>query len=149
MANRDQDCYVAIETTLEALGVFGIVKYGFPIDALLSGADQSAVCSIMPQAWTENDEYDPIELCRSVVGVITLACRSEEPFDRLELLGQLEAQVCDAINGQSIHDLTLPAWTRVKSGVYPPAVHPEQRVQLRLEFSYFIDGYAGHDTSDD
>lgn len=146
---RDRNAFAAIAAALRATGEFGNVTFGTPIDDLAAAADQMPMAIITPDEWEEIDDVDPIVSVRHVSYSLTLAARDENPGIRFERLDRLTAIAQNAIDGSNLNGGCIPALTRLRRGRFETKPrHPEQRIVLSGEFSYFISNYSGHDTTD-
>lgn len=137
---------------LEALGRFETVLIGEqPARRNDFGADACPVAIVTPTGGDEMDDADDFDDVRNIVKgefTVSLVVRARDPVERFVVLDQLRAAVMNAIDGQPLGGLTMPAFTRIRRWKYPPADDPEKQLVLSGEYSYIVDGHAAHDETD-
>jgi hypothetical protein len=152
MANeyRDRDVRNAIQELLQATSAFdGVYLWGPPKD-YGSGASNLAIAWIEPGRSNQLDKWDGgqitgIEITSSVK--IVVAQRMEDPQLRDEAAELLVDIVANAIQGQSLSDLTLPDKTRFINWTWVRANPPERQINISFEYIYLIDGWNNYNTT--
>jgi hypothetical protein len=143
----DWDVLTAIRDAIAATGEFdGVFMSDLPEERGRSGGDHNAAW-VSPQTWEESSDFeDPGQtvLTRKVGWTLTLMVRRQDPEARDRELTRLLSVAQNAVDGQSVGGLTLPAWTRLKSGRYEKARPPERRLISSGTFAYQVDGYPNH-----
>jgi hypothetical protein len=150
--SRDRDVRAAVQTALAATGQFdpnGVWLSGLPED-YGQGADDLNACSIEPVGSTERDDWDSqtaggiliLSECR-----LTFMCRRPDPQLRDEAAELLLDTAANALNGQSLASLTLPAWTRVTRWQWVDPAPPERRITATLSYAYIVEGWNNLDTT--
>lgn len=149
---REFHVWADVEARLNATGRFELVEIAEPADVTNEvAADRIPAAIITPLSGEEMDFADDTDDVRNdatSVFNLTLIVRSTEPRERFDLLDQLRSAVQNAINGKSLANLTVPAFTRVRRWQYQPAKDPEKRLVLTVEFRYIVAGHDDHDESD-
>jgi len=148
---RDRDVRNAIHDALVATGAFdGVVLWGLP-EEYGSAASQLALAAIEPDSSEQRDEWDSQPAGGLTVHSrvkITLLLRADDPVLRDEAAELLVDTVANALNGQSLAGLTLPAWTRVTGWQWQPAVPPERRITVSCNYAYIVEGWNAYDTTE-
>jgi hypothetical protein len=126
---------------------FSDVLFGNPLDQGMISASSSPIAIVTPDRWTEYDDADPTVIVRQVFYVVTLLVRDEQAGLRYNALDRFSSIVMNALDGSSLNGGCLPALTKIRQGRYDTSSrHPEQRLQLRGEFSYLIQSFTTHKT---
>jgi hypothetical protein len=145
---RDRDVRNAIQTALMATGAFdGVWIWGLPED-YGTGSSQFAAAAIVPMSSTQSDRWDSQDAGGLIVTsrvAITLAYRHIDPQLRDESAELLVDQVGNALNGQSLAALTMPALTRVESWSWAPPTAPERRINVVFSYQYIVEGWGAYD----
>lgn len=142
---RDRDGFDGVVAALRGTGVFSEVFFGNPADRRGGGVDLTPAAIVTPDGWFEEDGVDPIELVRTVAFTVTIVARGNEPTERFDLLDRLGSVAQNAIDGEPLGGVCLPALTKLRRGHYDQdSVHPEQRVALQGEFTYLVSSLNGH-----
>jgi hypothetical protein len=144
----DWDVLEAVRDAIEATGEFdGVFLPDLPEERGTSSGDGNAAW-VSPLNWDESDEFqDPGDLAvlvRKVGWTLTLMVRRGESLARGRELSRLVAVCQNAVSGQSVGGLTIPAWTRLKSGRWEKARPPEQRLVSAGTFAYVVEGSPNH-----
>ncbi len=148
---RDRDVRNAILDALQATNRFD----GVYLWSLKDSADQAAgdarAAAIQPISWTESDQWD--DVAAGVIQIdaqcrLVLMARDESPDARDESAEQLLNAACNAINGQSLAGLTLPAWTKIRSARWKDAIPPERQIEATIVYRYLVDDLASFDETD-
>jgi len=148
---RDRDVRNAIHDALAATGAFdGVWIRGLP-EEYGTGASQIAVAAIEPESSSQDDRWDSQMAGGLVVTSrvrLTLLYRNEDPQLRDEAAELLLDTAANALNGQSLAGLTLPAWTRFTGWQWQPATPPERRITVSFSYSYIVEGWEFYDTTE-
>jgi hypothetical protein len=145
---RDRDVRNAIQSTLLATGAFdGVWIWGLP-ENYGTGASQLAACAIEPISSNQQDLWDggPTTGLQVLSTVrLTLLFRCEDPQLRDEGCELLFDTAANALNGQSLADLTMPDLTRFLSWSWGQPDSVERRVTSVFQYAYLVDSWAGYD----
>ncbi|MGE3822043.1 MAG: hypothetical protein AB7I30_21730, partial [Isosphaeraceae bacterium] len=142
---RDRDGFDAVVVALRSTGVFAEVFFGTDAERRAGGVDRTPAAVVTPESWVEDDGVDPIDLVRTVTFTVTLVARGNDPSERFDLLDRLGSVAQNAIDGEPLGGVCVPALTKLRRGVFDQdSVHPEQRVSLQGEFSYLVPSLDGH-----
>jgi hypothetical protein len=151
LATRDWDILEAARDLLVATGEFNAV-YRAALPEVRGRSAADAIAAVLALAsWQEVDRMDDpgeVQSERTVTWTLTLIVREDDAELRERTLDRLLAVAQDALDGQRLADVTIPGWTRLRSGKYETATPPEQRMSVTGEFRYWIEGFEGHDTSE-
>jgi hypothetical protein len=79
--------------------------------------------------------------------VITLLQRNEDPQLRDEAAELLFDTAANALNGQSLADLTLPQLTRFVSWKWQKPEAPERRISATFSYQYIVEGWDSYDVT--
>lgn len=147
---RDRDVRNAIQAALKATGAFdNVYLWGFP-EEYGSGASQSAVAVIEPSSSRQSDRDDNAPLgdlyVESTV-TITFLQRSEDPQACDEACELLFEMAANALNGQVLAELTMPAMTKFVSWKWQRRTPPERRITSTFIYRYIVPGWDGYDTT--
>jgi hypothetical protein len=148
--SRDRDVRNAVQTALTNTGVFdGVFIWGLPAD-YGTGSSKQAECIIIPQSSRQEDFWDAAPagglVITSRVG-LTLAYRNNDPQARDEGAELLLENAANALNGQSLGDLTFPQTTRIIQWDWQEPVVPERRIIATLTYQYLIEGWDAADVT--
>lgn len=145
---RDWDVLDDARERLLATGEFdGVYRSALP-ETRGQRAGDSRSAGVAPADWEEVDDADDetlVQALRRVRWTLTLCVRDDDPEARERTLDRLLAVAQNALDGQALADLAIPAWTRLRRGRYEPSSGPEQRMTVTGEFAYWIGGWDGHD----
>jgi hypothetical protein len=150
---RDRDVRAAIADVLSATGAFDIggVWLWSPED-LGRGTSVGRGCQIEPGNSTVTDPWDAQTAGGLVIMSqvqITLLYRDEDAQKRDEGAENLLQQCQNALNGQSLVGLTLPALTRFQSWSWVRAQPPERQIICTFQYSYIVEGWDNFDTTEE
>ena len=149
---RDYDVLDDVRARLVATKEFDAVyRSALPETKGQSAGDRFAA-AVEHRSWEElSESADPsvIQSTRKLKWRLTLLVRDDDPEVRERELDRLLAVAQDALDGQSLAGVTLPDWTYLSSGVYEDAKPPEQHMRVEGYCAYYIEGWAGHDGSDE
>jgi hypothetical protein len=135
----NQDPYLELLASLQAIGLFEEVIFGAATQRSQAGADTYPLAVLTPKGWEESDDYDPTSIVRRVTFSITVVVKSEDDLPQFEALDQLSTAIKKAVDGSSLDGTCLPALTRIRSGHFVYSNHyPEQSIELEGEFSSII-----------
>ena len=149
---RDRDVRNAIVAALQATGAFdagGVWITGLPEDRG-AGASNVAAAAIEPVSSSLDDRWDaPPEggLVVTSLVAITLLFRHEDAQLRDEAAELLFDTAANALNGQSLAGLTLPAMTRFTNWRWEKPAPPERRLTAIFSYQYIIDGWFNFDVT--
>jgi hypothetical protein len=144
---RDKDAFEAIVQALEATGEFAQVFFGTTMDQRLGGADLTPVAVVAPDGWSEDDETDPAVFVRRVGFVVTVAVRDSDSVFRFDQADRLSCVVQNAVDLNDLDGGCIAALTKTRSGrTVITADYPEEQVEIRGEFAYFISTPNGRGT---
>lgn len=145
---RDRDVRNAIQTVLTATGAFdGVWIWGLP-ENYGTGSSQLAAAAIEPLSSTSNDRWDggpETGLVVTSTVTITLLYRNEDPQIRDEGAELLFDTAANALNGQSLTDLTLPDMTKFTSWKWQTPAAPERRITTVFSYQYIVEGWNQFD----
>jgi hypothetical protein len=148
---RDRDVRFAIKEALEATDAFGgVFLSGLPENHGFGTSFYTAAV-IEPASWNDDDKWDDTvigDIIRDSQVTITFMARDQDPALRdaaVELLANVAA---DALNGQSLADLTIPPFTRFGSGRYEKARDVERRITSTFKYRYLVPGWNAFDTTE-
>ena len=145
---RDQDAFDAITSALINTSEFSDVLFGNPLDQGMISASSAPSVIVTPDRWTEFDDSDPTMIVRQVFYTLTLLVRDEQAGPRYDALDRLSSVVMNVLDGSSLNGGCMPALTKIRQGRFDTnSRHPEQRLQLRGEFSYLIPSFTNHNTN--
>lgn len=147
----DCDVFDDIVARLAALNRFADlgVDYGAPSEVLARSGKQYPCAAVLPLNWIEADRWDSGDSIRTVSYQVVLVVRHEEPRERYRQLDHLSRLVSNALNGQSLADITFKDLTVLTRGTYASTPqHPEQRLTLTGQFAYEIVGHDARDETD-
>jgi hypothetical protein len=144
----DQAAYDDIVARLNATGLFGDVRHSTADQILFPSAGDYPFAAIVPVSASDADTFDEGGMLRTVAYTLVIAVHHEDPVARKDKLGVLEATARNIIPGQSLAGLSFPAMTKLGAASYPRPRHPEQRTEIAGSFTYLVEGYAGHDTTE-
>jgi len=148
--SRDRDVRTAIQTALMATNAFDAVYlWGLP-EVYGSGASAAAVAAVDPVSSTQSDRWDSQTAGGLVVEsrvAITLIARNDDPQLRDEAAELLLDKAANALNGQSLAGLTLPALTRFQSWSWTTPTPPERRIDAAFSYQYIVEGWGNYDTT--
>lgn len=146
---RSDDIREDIKRRLEATGRFSLVTTaGLPEEVGFGAGELCAavigVPSDEPQSrWDGGDEIG-LEFKGQLP--ITLMVRNGDPALRDRQLDLLRNALKNAVNGQSLAEITVPDMTRVRTPLPKPPKSAERRIEATLLYSYLQTGW---DTADD
>ena len=149
---RDRDVRNAIQAALIATHAFdpnAVWLTGLP-ENYGEPASVFAAAAIEPFSSRQEDPWDSqtaggLVIYSSVT--ITLMVRNDDPQLRDEAAELLLGTTANALNGQSLAGLTLPAWTRLASWIWQPAAPPERRIAAAFSYAYIVEGWNSYDTT--
>ncbi len=148
--SRDRDVRDAIQTALVATNAFdGVFLWGKPED-YGSGASLALIAVVEPESSTQDDRWDTQTTGGLLVTsrvTITLYARAEDPQIRDEAVELLLDITANALNGQSLAELTLPGLTRVVSWRWAPPAPPERMIPVIFSYQYIVEGWEAYDTT--
>jgi len=79
---------------------------------------------------------------------LTLLARMEDPQLRDESAELVLDTAANALNGQGLAGLTMPAFTRFTGWQWQPATAPERRITATFTYQYIIEGWDEYDTTE-
>jgi len=148
--SRDRDVRNAIQAALVATNAFdGVWIWGLPED-YGTRASQLAAAAIEPVSSTQDDRWDSQTAGGLVITSrvrITLLYRKDDPQVRDEGVELLLNTTANALNGQNLAGLTLPAWTRLTAWSWQPPTPPERRITATFSYAYIVEGWDSYDTT--
>ena len=147
---RDRDVRNAIQSALVETAAFDAVWiWGLPED-YGTGASSLAAAAIEPSSSDQTDRWDDAPagglLVTSLV-TITFLYRHEDPQLRDEAVELLFDTAANALNGQCLAGLTLPALTRFVSWRWEKPTAPERRITSTFSYQYIVEGWNAYDTT--
>jgi hypothetical protein len=148
--SRDRDVRNAIVAALVATNAFNLVEvWGLPED-YGSGASSECFAAVVPQSSRQEDLWDSAATGGIVITsrcVIVLAFRHIDPQARDEGAELLLQTVANALNGQSLADLTFPQSTRIIGWDWQPPMVPERRINAMFSYQFINEGWDSYDTT--
>ena len=141
-----------VKARLWATGAFDAVYRGASPEVRGRAASDRLAAIVAATSWEQTDLSDDetmVQSTRNVRWQLTLIVRDDDPETREKTLNSLLVTAQNTLDGQSLGGVTIPAWTRLKSGVYQPATPPEQRMVVTGEFAYWLEGFGGNTAYDD
>lgn len=145
---RDKDVRLAMRDLLEKTNAFDEVSLkGLPED-WGSRAGSSKISFVEPLNYTQTDLWDGGPNTGSTANnqaTITIAVRDSDPQacdEKCELLLQT---AIDAIQGQSLANLTVCDHTRFVRAQFQKRVAPERRLVATFAYEYIIDAWDGYE----
>lgn len=148
---RDRDVREDIRDRLEATDQFGgVFLSGLPEDFGFGASLQTAAV-IEPQSGSQDDKWDAEptgDLIVSGAVTITFLARDEIPETRDAAVELLFTTAANALNGQSLAELTLPPLTRFASWRWQKATPPERRITSTFNYQYLVPGWGQQDTTE-
>lgn len=150
---RDYDVLTEMAQLIEATGAFDAVYLSRPVSEVGTGADRAAFASVHPDQWDEDTarssgEGDGLEWEHNARFYVEIAVREHDPEVRDRKIDQLQSVVQNAIAGRSILGHTISDTTRIRRGQYLRPDASQRVLRLNGEFSYFVEGSAGHGDGD-
>jgi hypothetical protein len=148
--SRDRDVRNAIQSALVETAAFDSVWiWGLPED-YGGGASSLAAAAIEPVSSDQTDRWDDAAngglLVTSLV-TITFLYRHEDPQLRDEAVELLFDTAANALNGQSLAELTLPGLTRFTSWRWEKPQAPERRITSTFSYQYIVEGWDSYDVT--
>jgi hypothetical protein len=138
---RERDVRVAIQQALLATNAFDDVWLtGLP-ESYGQGASSLAAAAIEPVSTARATGWDGVpggQLDYTASLKVTLLARHPDPQLRDELAEQLLDYLCDAVNGRSLADFTMPQFTCVLSWLWLAPAPPERRIAATVGFAYLV-----------
>jgi hypothetical protein len=150
---RDRDIRNAINDALVATDVFdlgGVWITGSPEDSG-SGTSIKAAAAIEPGSGSVDDEWDSQGWGGVLVNgqvKLTLYYRDDDAQLRDEGAELLLYTANNALNGQSLARLTLPAKTRFSTWTWATPAPPERQIVCLFKYAYIVEGWDAHDTTE-
>lgn len=153
--SRDRDVRQAIADLLIATKDFDSVGVSGLPEEFGSAASDQAAAVIEPVSSTQDDHrmgmgWDA-ETSGGIVIVsfvtITLLYRHDDPQLRDEGVERLLNVAGNALSGQSLASLTLPALTRFTGWKWEHPTPPERRITAAFTYEYLLEGWAVYDTT--
>lgn len=142
---RDQDVFDDIAVRLRDTDAFLDVYQAHPTQ---DGAEaRGDTAWVQPLDWDELDhrqDPDGAEVTHHAHFTLTLAVRDGDPAERDRRLDQLAGIALNALDGQSLADLTLPGLTAIRKAKWEDPALPERRLTLTGEFAYFVPAPDAH-----
>jgi hypothetical protein len=148
---RDWDVLSDIRDRLIATGAFdGVHLSGLPAEyGRSAGETRMAVCTL--SGWDDADDWDDAEdvsIPRAVAWTLTLFVRQSDPESRDREADRLANVAQNVLDGQSLAGITLPGLTKIRRGRWERSPAPERRLVLMGEFTYLVNAFDGHDTTE-
>jgi hypothetical protein len=147
---RDRDVRRDIQARLQATGYFdGVWLSGPPEDYGQSTSQLSAV-TIEPGSWRQQDLWDNEPdggLLITATARLTFYLRMEDPQLRDDAAELLVLIAANALNGQSLANLTLPAMTKFGTADFQDPAPPERKIKAPISYQYIVEGWANFDTT--
>jgi hypothetical protein len=155
--SRDRDIRLAMQTLLQATAAFdpgGVVLTGLP-EALGQGTSLQALATIDPLSTTQDFQkvgmgFDDAPGGSAIVDstvTLTLIYRHEDAELRDEGVELLLDTALNALSGQCLATITMPAFTRFTGWKWDAATPPERRITATFTYSYFVDGWTNYDVT--
>ena len=147
---RDRDVRNAIQAALVATNAFdadSVWIWGLPED-YGTGASSFAAAAIEPESSVQEDRWDSAPDGGLIVTsrvTITLLYRHEDPQLRDEAVELLFDTAANALNGQSLADITSPQLTRFLSWRWEKPTPPERRIAATFSYQYIVEGWNEYD----
>ena len=139
-----------MQTALLATGAFdGVWIWGLPED-YGTGAGNLSAAALEPLSSSQQDLWDSQTGAGLVVTsrvAITLLVRNDDPQLRDEAAELLLDTAANALNGQSLAALTIPAHTRVEGWAWQAPAPPERRIKMTFSYQYIVEGWDSYDTT--
>jgi hypothetical protein len=151
---RDRDVRLAIASILEATHEFDGVYVKSLSEVPSQRAGDARAVSIEPDTMDFSDDWgggptdstDPPPLIVSARLRLTFMTRLDDPSARDDEAERLANVAANALNGQSLAGLTLPAFSRFESLKWLPPEPPERRVSATFVYRYIVDSWTSFDT---
>jgi hypothetical protein len=146
---RERDVRNAIQELLLASGAFSNVWItGLPEDyghgaSSLTAAAIEPVSTQLTSGW-DSSPSGGLDYTSKLS--VSLLARHPDPQLRDELAEQLLDLLINAVNGQSLADLTIPQQTVITSWQWLAPAPPERRITATVDFAYLVT-WDGFDTS--
>lgn len=145
---RDRDVRNAIQAALMATGAFDNV-YLWQLATFSDRSSEDArAAAIEPVGWKETDNWDDVASGTIEINAtckIAFLARDEDEQARDEACEDLLNTACNALNGQSLSDLTLPQWTKFTDATWKPAIPPERQIVTTFSYRYLVDNCTSFD----
>jgi hypothetical protein len=146
---RERDIRKAIEELLVATNAFSYVAADLPEDYGF-GASQLTAAVVSPDRTAATTGWDSqLEggLAYTAQVVVTILVRDEDKTVRDDLAERLLNVLQNAVNGQSLADMTMPGMTRVTGWRWLKVTPPERRIAAVVSFVYIVEGWGQRDTT--
>jgi hypothetical protein len=151
---RDRDVRLAIASILEATNEFDGVYSRCLSEVPSRRAGDARAVSIEPDSTDFSDDWgggaansnDPAPLIVQSRLRLTFMTRLDDPSARDDEAERLSNVAANALNGQSLAGLTLPAFSRFESLRWLPPEPPERRVSATFVYRYIVDSWTSFDT---
>jgi len=154
---RDRDVRLAIASILDATNAFdGIYLRSISEVPSRRAADTRAV-SIEPDSvdfsdpWGD-DHSNPNSSSGALIVTgrlcLTFMVRHDDPDCRDDAAELLVNLACNALNDQSLADLTMPPFTRFQSLKWLPPEPPERRISATFAYRYSVDAWNSFNTTE-
>jgi hypothetical protein len=89
-----------------------------------------------------------VSIPRAVAWTLTLFVRQSDPESRDREADRLANVAQNVLDGQSLAGITLPGLTKIRRGRWERSPAPERRLVLMGEFTYLVNAFDGHDTTE-
>lgn len=147
---RDRDIRNAMVAALEATNAFdAIYTTGLPkFDD--KSAEDLLVVSIQPIDWSESDAYDDAPAgYMQIEGRVrfVFVARAQDEQARDDSVEDLLDFARNALNAQSLAELTMPTWTKFISGKWEDPAPPERKITAVFMYRYLVPTWTDFDTT--
>lgn len=139
-----------IQDRLERTKAFDVVRGRLPEDVGFSGGAGRAAC-VEPAAGHQKPQWDGGEDTGIRVDdtvAVTLIARDNNPEVCDDVAGELLEHLKDAVDGQSLAEITVADLTYVASWSYLKPTSPERRVRCVVQYTLIREGWGGAEESD-
>jgi hypothetical protein len=142
---------LAVQETLQSLGVFDIVTLNGPPEVGPLGQSYNYAVSIEPSSNADRDIWDNAAtggLTGTVSATLTFYARNETQSIRDAVVEWLFNNAANALNGQIIlAGYNSPELSRFTSRRYLPQTPPERRIEAVYQYTYVLPSWTSFDTT--
>lgn len=142
---RDADIYDDIIARLEATRVFTYVSSFETVGPDVT-ADNTYLVKVIPGEGEDIDICDPIVIERKVTFKLIIDVQEIDPRTRWRIMDQISNVARNALNGQSLANMTFPDLTIIRRYQSGKATNPTQAFVLSGECIYQVQGFDGFNT---
>lgn len=148
--SRERDVRQAVVDLLAATGEFHDVTLG-DSDPRGRAASDLRLATVDPSSTSSDDQWDGGPDGGSVLDcriLVTVYVRAADPKLRDDAAERLLNVVRNAVNHQSLGDLTLPDFTKIKTWTWRPAQGGERSIVCVLSVRYIEEGWTSADAAE-